>query len=722
MSRLKAIIRFPAQNPHRAAQFRFIPSMGTWPTARLPRGMIGWIGISGGSLSALESLTSHLLLPRLPRPGGFPLLRVLMAICLSLPFAAPHLQAQSFDATNLRQPTDLDAIWLVHSGDDPAYARKDFDDSAWTRFRSTSSIRKVFPDSQPEVVWYRLHVKVLPTQSGLALAEWNISSAFVVYVNGQRLMQCGRVAPFAAYTSGARLLEPIPDRELATGSVVIALRVHISKLEWGDQGAGFVASNLTLGQEQALSDHIWLLIIGQYAPGLITNFLGLGLGIVALVLFSSQRRQWEYLWIFLQFFCASCRLPLNTYEYFHNVPANWDLLREPLAIASLFFTCLMYFAFLRLRIGRWMQSALAVAILGWVLSQIGQAHGSISRLASVLAQFPILFLIGGVIPVLLIVHWRRGNREAGILLIPVILTSLTYYASILLFFLGLVPAFQDTAIKAYKLLFAWQLGPFIWDIGQLANLLYLLSLAIIMVLRSTRISRQQALLEGEMAAAREVQQIILPDHAEAVPGFTVESVYQPAQQVGGDFFQVLRAEQGGLLLVVGDVAGKGLPAAMLVSVLVGAIRGVAEYTFDPAEMLANLNERLIGRTGGAFSTALAAHIAANGAVKIANAGHLSPYLDGREIALPGALPLGIQPHTRYETVQFHLAPGSRLTFYSDGVVEAQNAQRELLGFERGRELSTRPAASIVGAAQEFGQADDITVVTIERAPAIATAA
>ncbi len=670
----------------------------------------------------LERLISPFLLARLQRPGGFSF-RVFLALCLCLPFAAPLGQAQSFDATNLRQPTDLDALWLVHAGDDPAYARMDFDDSAWTRFHSAVSIRTVFPDSHPEVVWYRLHVKVLPSQTGLALAEWNIASAFEVYVNGQRMMQCGRVAPFAACIYGARLLEPIPARELATGSVVIALRVHISKLEWSDQGSpGFIAPNLTLGQEQALSDHIWLAVIGQYAPGLIANLLGQGLGIVALVLFSSQRRQWEYLWIFLQFFFASCRLPINIYEYFHTVPANWDLLREPLAIASLLFTCLMYFAFLRLRFGRWIQAALAVAILGWTLAMIGQAHGSISRLASVLAQFPILFLIAGVIPVLLIVHWRRGNREAGILLIPVVLQSLTYYAQILLFFFGLVPAFQDATLRAYKLLFAWQLGPFNWDLGQLASLLYLLSLAIIMVLRSTRISRQQALLEGEMAAAREVQQIILPEHAENVPGFTVVSVYQPAQQVGGDFFQVIPAGQGGLLLVVGDVAGKGLPAAMLVSVLVGAIRGVAEYTIDPAEMLANLNERLIGRTSGAFSTALVAHIHANGAVKIANAGHLSPYLDGREIELPGALPLGIQPHTRYETIQFHLAPGSRLTFYSDGVVEAQNAQRELFGFERGRELSTRPAAAIVEAAQEFGQADDITVVTIERAEDLVTAA
>ena len=227
-------------------------------------------------------------------------------------------------------------------------------------------------------------------------------------------------------------------------------------------------------------------------------------------------------------------------------------------------------------------------------------------------------------------------------------------------------------------------------------------------------SRQQALLEGELAAAREVQQVILPEQVEAVPGFNVESMYQPAQQVGGDFFQVLPAGDGGLLIVVGDVAGKGLPAAMLVSVLVGAIRGVAQYTKDPAEILASLNERLIGRTHGGFSTAVVARITADGSVTIANAGHLSPYLDGREVELQGALPLGVVKNAAYQVTHFHLPQGSRLTFYSDGVIEAQNEKGELFGFERGRAISVQSAAAIVEAARQFGQEDDITVVTIER--------
>jgi hypothetical protein len=235
--------------------------------------------------------------------------------------------------------------------------------------------------------------------------------------------------------------------------------------------------------------------------------------------------------------------------------------------------------------------------------------------------------------------------------------------------------------------------------------------------RNIRASAEKAVLEAEMAAAREVQQVIVPERGESFPGYTVESVYQPARQVGGDFFQVLPGGNDGLLVVVGDVAGKGLPAAMLVSMLVGSIRTVAEDSSDPALMLRKLHDRLLGRVVGGFATALAAHIDRNGLVTIANAGHLSPYLDGKEIELPGALPLGIADSGKFEPVRFELRPGSRLTFYSDGVVEAQNKKGELFGFDRAQAISTKSAAAIVAAAVAFGQEDDITVVTIERLPA-----
>jgi serine phosphatase RsbU (regulator of sigma subunit) len=235
--------------------------------------------------------------------------------------------------------------------------------------------------------------------------------------------------------------------------------------------------------------------------------------------------------------------------------------------------------------------------------------------------------------------------------------------------------------------------------------------------RHIRVHTEKALLEAEMAAAREVQQVIVPEKGDSFPGYVVESAYQPARQVGGDFFQILPAGDDGLLVVIGDVAGKGLPAAMLVSLLVGCIRTAAEYTHEPALMLRKVHDRLVGHACGGFATALAAFFDRDGTVTIANAGHLSPYLDGTEVELAGALPLGIAESGIFDSQRFELRPGSRLTFYSDGVVEAQSKSGELFGFERARAISKKSAAAIVAEAVGFGQEDDITVVTIERLPA-----
>jgi hypothetical protein len=317
----------------------------------------------------------------------------------------------------------------------------------------------------------------------------------------------------------------------------------------------------------------------------------------------------------------------------------------------------------------------------------------------------------------LLVHLRHGNREAGILLVPVILFSLYIYAEVAFGTMFQFAGSREMALKGLRLVDEYPAGPFSISLDDVSGILSTVALAIIMLLRSTRMSHRQAQLETELEAAQQVQQVLVPEQIGTVPGFVVDTVYQPAQQVGGDFFQILPVHEGGLLLVLGDVAGKGLPAAMLVSVIVGAIRGIAEYTTEPAELLANLNDRLVGRSSGGFSTALVARIDADGSITIANAGHLSPYLDGEELTLPGALPLGIVPGMTYEVTRAVLAPGSRLTFYSDGVVEAQDAAGALFGFERSRELSTQSARVIVEAALKHGQQDDITVVTIERTAA-----
>jgi serine/threonine protein phosphatase PrpC len=630
------------------------------------------------------------------------------------PLRAETPQPGTFDATTLRQPTEMGVVWLVKAGDDPSYARAETDDSQWTRMDTNLSLKLFFPTQHPSVVWYRLHVKVAPNETGLSLEEFNLSSAFEIYVNGEKLFSNGNVSPYRPNGFQAPIVKRIPDAMIASGNVVIAMRLYISSNEWVSFGPGFVPPNLVIGQESALSDHIWLTTIGDNLLGWFYQFAGLGLGIIALALFTAQRQQREYLWIFLLFLVTALHAPLQFYELFHNLPTWSFYINGCFNIAGLVLQTLMFLAFLRMPLKRWLSAWLIVAAIGILFGSWQSATGSGSSIGTLLSFTPELTLLAGIIPILLIVHWRRGNQEAGILLVPAVVSSLSIYVQLGVFLVSRIPALAPSALQFLQAIFNWKVGPFIINANSIDGCLFVLSLAIILVLRSTRIAHQQAHLETEMAAAREVQQIILPEQLEPVPGFSIESAYVPAQQVGGDFFQILPAPEGSLLLVIGDVAGKGLPAAMLVSVLVGAIRGVAEYTSEPAELLANLNQRLVGRVAGSFSTALAAHIFSDGAVVLSNAGHLPPYLDGQEVAISGALPLGAKSGTHYETIRFQMPRGSRLTFYSDGIVEAQNPKGELFGFERSRQISMEPVAAIVEAAKQFGQQDDMTVIAITR--------
>ena len=126
----------------------------------------------------------------------------------------------------------------------------------------------------------------------------------------------------------------------------------------------------------------------------------------------------------------------------------------------------------------------------------------------------------------------------------------------------------------------------------------------------------------EREAARQIQQVLLPDRLDQSPDFTVECAYCPAEQVGGDFFQQIADDDGGMTIVIGDVSGKGLAAATMVSLLVGAIRAEASHGANPATLLAALNERMMGRSRGGFTTCLAARFSSTGLMTVANAGHL----------------------------------------------------------------------------------------------------
>jgi hypothetical protein len=305
-----------------------------------------------------------------------------------------------------------------------------------------------------------------------------------------------------------------------------------------------------------------------------------------------------------------------------------------------------------------------------------------------------LMIIGGDL-------WAIFNRPSKRLLAFV--TALIPASSILSTLFGMPPL---------------HFGPIV--IGGLAftSLIENFAIAAILVSRTWKTWRNGIVLRVELEAAREMQQALVTAVPET-PGFQMRAVYAPAAQVGGDFYRVVATRDGGLLLVVGDVSGKGLRAAMTVSAIMGALRTITSES--PAAILQELNRSLAGQLAGGFVTCCVATISAHGEGLIANAGHLAPYSEGRELELENGLPLGIVPEISYFDTVFAMKPDGQLMFLSDGVLEARNSTGELFGFERTAAITTHPAEDVAKAAQAFGQEDDITVLTLSFHPASAYA-
>jgi hypothetical protein len=234
--------------------------------------------------------------------------------------------------------------------------------------------------------------------------------------------------------------------------------------------------------------------------------------------------------------------------------------------------------------------------------------------------------------------------------------------------------------------------------------------------RRIRFELDKVGLEAELAAAREIQQLMVPEEPPPAPGYAIESIYRPAAQVGGDFFQVIPLDGGQTLVVIGDVSGKGIGAAMIVSMLIGMLRTLSRTSHDPAQILVDLNSRLFESKRGGFVTCLAVRLDPSGEAVLANVGHLPPWLNGAEIDFAGSLPLSLTAVTAPEQVTLEMRPGDRLTLITDGVVEARDAQGVLFGFGRTQSLLHENASplALAQAAIRHGQEDDLTVISILR--------
>jgi hypothetical protein len=275
---------------------------------------------------------------------------------------------------------------------------------------------------------------------------------------------------------------------------------------------------------------------------------------------------------------------------------------------------------------------------------------------------------------------------------------------------SLIPSLQKiTGIRNLFVVNGWQ-----WQYTTITLTLLGIATLVIFVGALIRDREDKRRMATELESARAIQQLLIPDQIPYIAGFEIQSAYRPFGEVGGDFFQIIPLPSGGALIAIGDVSGKGLPAAMQVSLVVGNLRALTDYTQSPGEILRGINRHMIGRSNGGFTTCLLIRVDHAGGLTLANAGHIAPYVDGVELDCENGFPLGLVPDAEYPECVRRLSSRQQLTVMTDGVVEASNKDGELFGFARTQFMSRQTAEKIAETAQSFGQDDDITVLTVTR--------
>jgi Stage II sporulation protein E (SpoIIE) len=658
---------------------------------------------------------------------------------------APTPQPPEAQITLGQSAVPLYGPWKFTVGDspiDPAtgkplWAEPGFDDSHWETVDLTPD-RLAANGLKPGwtglghpgysgYAWYRTQLQVHP-QPGekLALAgPTEFDDAYQLFLNGAQIGEFGfsgqqPKAYFAQPTLFPLTEFPNVKAQPETQSVptqVIAFRFWTAPatlVQQADAGGFHDAPLVGSAEAIALVNQVsWLALVKGQAATMLSGVIFTVLTGMAFVLFLYNPADRAYSWMTLSCSLSAAvswefALAALGHELFTVHTDLWfgNVLVIPF---SRFCWLILMRAWFHLERPRWLPWTVALLTFLEVVAIAGTL-GLIPQIAGALAPACAMVLSVITFLILLALSWVlyrviRNSPVDGSLFLPIIIIGWMDWLGAVFPHMGLSRLY---APYGFTILVA--------HIEGFAIALTLCALLIRRWIHSVQNHRQMAL---DVTQAQEVQQVILPEAHITLPGLTIESVYRPAREVGGDFFQIIpHATDGSLLIVAGDVAGKGLQAGMLVALLVGAIRSTNDWTSDPALMLKALNQRLMGR-GNAAATCLALRIAADGAATLANAGHLPPYLNGQPVAMEGALPLGIFAAAEPSLMHFQLNPGDRLVLISDGILEATNKHRELFGFERiATFLATRSsAASLADAAQSFGQDDDISVISVTRDPA-----
>jgi hypothetical protein len=587
-------------------------------------------------------------------------------------------------AASLSAQVSLEGPWRMARQDSPSFALPAAADGNWAEVQLPWKERPA-----NGIFWLRKTVTLDAALLEAVLVVGGVAASFEVYVNGQLI---GGPPGF-----GSRIVEVWQPRKfslpggLPSGPVTIALRCWEIKV-WSSMffDAGGPYQLGTPATATAALDRFWIRSRDSAYPRLLISVAQVALGLYLLLVW---RRDLFGLGFFLVTWGGLMSFYSHLRGYESHMGSHWNAilyLANWAGWIAWFATSVNFLGFSRLSV-RFVIAPLAVILVGTHLLPY------VDQNVNVNLSFVELIPLGLPLGFAAVRLWQ------GTYIGPALLVSAAGVISLSVNTLSMLFGIGASEIQ-------WQ--GFSFPVTPVA---YLVASAWMSVEYLERLKRQRAerdRLAAEMDSARAVQTSLLSvntlDHA----GCSAEAVYRPALEVGGDFYELIAAPDGTMLVVVGDVSGKGLQAAMVVALALGALRN--RHSSTPANLLAEMNRSLVQRKAGGFVTCAIARISPDGGVAVASAGHPSPFLAGGEWTVPPGLPLGVTAEANYEEAVGQLAPGEALALVSDGVVEAENAQRDLFGFERMREISTRPAQEIAEAARVWGQTDDITVVTVRR--------
>ncbi len=568
---------------------------------------------------------------------------------------AQGTQANAVPVTLGQSVVALNGPWKFHTGNSLQWADPNFDDSGWQQYdlmpgRSQFSPEEVLQSAElpgwqqhgypgyTGYAWYRIRLRLPQNAHSLALLmPQHVDDGYEVYVNGSKIGSFGKLDGWQLTFAGQSKLFSIPAAALDSGQpATLALRfwslradasASAHNLDGGLRGVPLLGPPAQLQVfQQSMQQQTW------QSQGAVRQDLAVGalygaVGFISLFLFLFSRGQQEYLWagISLTGFGAMLAFIVVSVMQQTIIPGQVCKLATAVGDQSAVFAmplAAMYLLGVPRLLWRRANYVTSALNLAWVLQNVGFDLGLLPPTAAVhrlhtVTEWLAIPLMGCLLLAIAVDGVRSIGKEAWLPMTPGLL--FTVYCNLyMLFSLGILK------------------GSYLFP--MLICACVPLAVLIIFLMRFTEQQRANGRLVEDMRQAQEVQQMLISTEATSTPGFFVEHVYLPASEVGGDFFQVLPANDGSLLIVIGDVSGKGLKAAMTVSAIVGALRGCALRA--PAEVLAHLNRVLHGQIGG-LVTCCAALISADGGMTLANAGHLSPYLKGEELAVAGGLPLGI---------------------------------------------------------------------------------